>query len=192
MRRVPSRGPYLVLIPHLSRVIPRVIWTYPALSPKLARPFRYSLHMRGWRLFSRRLSPRFFSSTTASLDNNAFAHTVRLPQTTFPLRRDPNKEELLRKRTCEDLYHQQVWFPGLLQHTANLHLSSGHRRTDLCLYFMTARPTLTATCTWVSVQAVLRVRRISLTWLLGHALNKILKDIINRFHLSIGERVQYV
>lgn len=26
----------------------------------------------------------------------------------------------------------------------------------------------------------------------GHALNKILKDIINRFHVSIGDRVQFV
>lgn len=26
----------------------------------------------------------------------------------------------------------------------------------------------------------------------GHALNKILKDIINRFHVSIGDRVQSV
>lgn len=26
----------------------------------------------------------------------------------------------------------------------------------------------------------------------GHALNKILKDIINRFHVSIGDRVQLV
>lgn len=26
----------------------------------------------------------------------------------------------------------------------------------------------------------------------GHALNKILKDIINRFHVSIGHRVQSV
>ena len=27
---------------------------------------------------------------------------------------------------------------------------------------------------------------------MGHALNKILKDIINRYHVSVGERVQYV
>lgn len=26
----------------------------------------------------------------------------------------------------------------------------------------------------------------------GHALNKILKDIINRFHVSVGDRVQSV
>lgn len=149
MRRVPSRGCYLKLILDLSRVIPRVIWAYSALSRKLTHPLRYSLHMRGWRLFSRRLSHRFLSSTAASLDNNAFAHTIRLPETTFPLRRDPDKEELLRKRTCEDLYHQQVRFPELLQRVANLPLFSGHRQTDLCLSCTTARPTLTATCTWV-------------------------------------------
>lgn len=27
---------------------------------------------------------------------------------------------------------------------------------------------------------------------IGHALNKIVKDIINRYHVSLGERVQYV
>lgn len=26
----------------------------------------------------------------------------------------------------------------------------------------------------------------------GHSLNKVLKDIINRFHASLGQRVQYV
>lgn len=27
---------------------------------------------------------------------------------------------------------------------------------------------------------------------MGHALNKIIKDIINRYHVLLGERVQYV
>ncbi|KAJ3519689.1 hypothetical protein NM688_g9264 [Phlebia brevispora] len=93
----------------------------------------------------------------ATVDNNAYAHTLFLPKTSFPLRRDPAKEEPLRKRTCEDLYHLQwkqekrplfVFHDGPPYANGDLHM--------------------------------------------GHALNKILKDIINRYHVSIGDRVHYL
>ena len=80
-------------------------------------------HMRAWRSLSRRLPHsqcRCLSSTPLTCSapqavparsdagSNAFAHTMLLPKTAFPLRRDPDKEEALKARTCEGLYNWQV------------------------------------------------------------------------------------
>ena len=83
--------------------------------------------MRGWRVHSARLSrphcsQRSFSTTPLAhthatrvalqaadkSDKNAFGKTLRLPQTNFPLYRDTEREQLLKTRTCEDLYNWQV------------------------------------------------------------------------------------
>jgi isoleucyl-tRNA synthetase len=56
-------------------------------------------HSRGSRL----------SSTSAKDQNKAYAATLRLPKTDFPLWSEPSKREApFQKRTTEDLYKWQV------------------------------------------------------------------------------------
>ena len=54
---------------------------------------------------------------------------------------------------------------------------------------MTDPHTLMATYIWVGVYS-LHVDPSEVLWT-GHALNKVVKDIINRFHLLQGRRIQY-
>ncbi|GLB39107.1 putative class-I aminoacyl-tRNA synthetase family protein [Lyophyllum shimeji] len=108
---------------------------------------------------------RYFSSSSVRagsskepLDKNAFANTLLLPKTSFPLRADPSRSEVpFQERTGEALYRWQwknatgpLWV---------LHDGPPYANGDLHM---------------------------------GHALNKILKDIINRFHVSLGRKVHYM
>ena len=62
--------------------------------------------------------------------------------------------------------------------------------------YMMVRRTRMETCIWVRLIAYFVLR----AWFgehvvdvpTGHALNKIIKDIINRYQLSMGRNVQYV
>lgn len=48
------------------------------------------------------------------------------------------------------------------------------------------------TCIWVHILSSVRTFGPEIDAFPGHAMNKILKDIINRFHVSRGRRVQCV
>lgn len=50
-----------------------------------------------------------YSATLLAQNQNAFANTLLLPKTSFPLWADPaQREEPYRNRTTEELYHWQV------------------------------------------------------------------------------------
>ena len=55
---------------------------------------------------------------------------------------------------------------------------------------MMVRLTRMGTCIWASTNMDLQC--VSLTSYAGHALNKILKDMINRYKLLRGHRIQWV
>jgi len=145
---------------------------------------------------ARRLHVRLVSNSRAvgskQLDKNSFSDTLILPKTSFPLWTDPSKSEVpFQTKTCEGLYCWQV-----LVHYASLkfhfdlkvqrkyakgplwvlHDGPPYANGDLHMgwYHVPSNPSL---CSSFSE---------------GHALNKILKDIINRFHVSRGRKVQYV
>ncbi|KAI0071530.1 isoleucyl-tRNA synthetase [Panus rudis PR-1116 ss-1] len=86
-----------------------------------------------------------------------YGSTVHLPQTSFPMRNDPSKDEKLRKRTTSDLYKWQ--WENAKGPLFVLHDGPPYANGDIHI---------------------------------GHALNKIIKDIINRFNLSTGKRVHYI
>ncbi|KAF8586622.1 isoleucyl-tRNA synthetase [Ramaria rubella] len=102
------------------------------------------------------VSQRQMSVQTDS--NKAYAATLLLPKTSFPLRADPSVREIpFRERTSEKLYKWQ----------------------------------------WENAKGTLFVLHDGPPYAngslhMGHALNKILKDIINRFHVLLGHRVHYV
>ncbi|KAF9482680.1 isoleucyl-tRNA synthetase [Pholiota conissans] len=113
-------------------------------------------------LFRRQAFSRYLSGkakkSSEDLDNKAFADTLLLPKTAFPLR--PNfseNEAAYGELTRETLYRWQrenvdgpVWV---------LHDGPPYANGDLHM---------------------------------GHALNKVIKDIINRFHLTQGRKIHYV
>lgn len=100
-----------------------------------------------------------YSATLLAQNQNAFANTLLLPKTSFPLWADPaQREEPYRNRTTEELYHWQ-WKNREDRPTFILHDGPPYANGSLHC---------------------------------GHALNKILKDIINRFHVMRGYRVHYM
>ncbi|KAF7323909.1 hypothetical protein MKEN_00612300 [Mycena kentingensis (nom. inval.)] len=101
--------------------------------------------------------PRLQIFRGMSTDNHAFAQSLLLPQTPFPLR--PDKEDIPRldARTTTDLYRWQA--TQTARPTFTLHDGPPYANGDLHM---------------------------------GHAMNKTLKDIINRFQVSRGRRIQYV
>ncbi|KAJ7173766.1 tRNA synthetases class I-domain-containing protein [Mycena filopes] len=96
-----------------------------------------------------------YSSTV--VDKHAFANSLLLPKTPFPLRQDPADFEARRARTCTDLYKWQ---------------SKNNERPEFI--FHDGPPYANGDLH------------------MGHAMNKILKDIINRFQVLRGRRVQYI
>lgn len=97
--------------------------------------------------------------SSQSSNNNAFANTLLLPKTTFPLWADPAQREApYRARTTEELYKWQ-WKTRAQSPTFVLHDGPPYANGSLHC---------------------------------GHAMNKILKDIINRFHVMQGHRVHYM
>ncbi|KAH6900891.1 isoleucyl-tRNA synthetase [Coprinopsis sp. MPI-PUGE-AT-0042] len=99
---------------------------------------------------------RYYSSSSS--DSKAFAKTLRLPKTSFPLWTNAKEVEAkYRSLTCDKLYQWQqenVKGPAFV-----LHDGPPYANGDLHM---------------------------------GHALNKVLKDMINRFQLLMGKRVHYV
>src|SRR5258705_1520456 len=71
-------------------------------------------------------------------------------------------------------------------------LSSGGMPKDHFSYCMTVPPMPTATFIWVRFEPLLRDIQFTYPQVTGHALNKVTKDIINRFHVSQGRKVQLV
>ncbi|KAK7683470.1 hypothetical protein QCA50_013304 [Cerrena zonata] len=99
---------------------------------------------------------RWQAPQTKTTSQPNYSDTVHLPKTAMPMANDPSKDEVLRRRTTEDLYRWQwenakgplfVFHDGPPYANGDLHI--------------------------------------------GHSLNKVLKDIINRFHTSLGQRVHY-
>ncbi|KAH7907567.1 tRNA synthetases class I-domain-containing protein [Hygrophoropsis aurantiaca] len=123
-----------------SRSTTNKLW--PRRPPRRSRQFSFSVP---------------WQSDNYKLDSKAFAKTLLLPQTSFPLWTDPSKSEIpFRKRTCEDLYQWQA------------------KNAKGSLFVMHDGPPY--------ANGHLHI---------GHALNKIIKDIINRYHVLIGDRVHY-
>ncbi|KAG9123509.1 isoleucine-tRNA ligase, partial [Ceratobasidium sp. 392] len=99
------------------------------------------------------------SSPHRKQNQNAFAETLLLPKTTFPLWADPSQREVpYKNKTTEELYKWQ-WEGREGSETFILHDGPPYANGSLHC---------------------------------GHALNKILKDIINRFHVMQGYRVHYM
>lgn len=95
---------------------------------------------------------------------HTYNHTVSLPKTLFPLRADANRREsLFRPRTTNQLYERQ-W-----QRWAN-----DGRAADGVFVLHDGPPYANGDLH------------------MGHALNKILKDMINRYQLLSGRTVHYV
>ncbi|KAK9894284.1 isoleucyl-tRNA synthetase [Cystobasidium minutum MCA 4210] len=115
------------------------------------------------RTLSRRhlhISRRLAAQTTANKSSNdkAFAKTLLLPKTDFPLRADAaNREKLFRKKTTETLYKWQ--WSEKLRPLFVLHDGPPYANGNVHI---------------------------------GHALNKILKDVINRYKLLRGYRIHYM
>jgi isoleucyl-tRNA synthetase len=134
-----------------------------------------------------------FNSAKQAVDNKSFSKTLHLPKTSFPLWTDPSKSEVpFQERTGEGLYRWQV----LVYHHDTFRSfdnnSSGKTPKARCLYSMMAHRMPMAIFIWVRYIVHDFLRFLVLIQQLGHALNKILKDIINRFHVSLGRKVQYV
>lgn len=157
----------------------------------IARVVRSTPPCSSWKsLYSSTAPPKDSSDKT-----KLYANSLLLPRTTFPQWTDPSKTEVLvRKRTCDDLYRWQVRsqcnaFRSMLC-TADIGLwSSGKIIKVLYSYCTMARRTQMATFIWVRHDSLFVASNIS-RYFQGHALNKILKDIINRYHVSLGHRVQ--
>ncbi|KAF8532114.1 tRNA synthetases class I-domain-containing protein [Gautieria morchelliformis] len=95
--------------------------------------------------------------STSTHPDKAYAATLLLPKTSFPIRADPSiREAAFRERTSEELYKWQ--WKNLKGPLFVLHDGPPYANGSLHM---------------------------------GHALNKILKDIINRFHVLVGRRVHY-
>ncbi|EAU81428.2 isoleucyl-tRNA synthetase [Coprinopsis cinerea okayama7 len=123
------------------------------------RPWQLGLLSRTHLLSRAHQQPqRYSSSDSKKNDSKAFAKSLLLPKTTFPLWADAKEVEgRYRDLTCDQLYNWQkenskgplfVFHDGPPYANGDLHM--------------------------------------------GHALNKVLKDIINRFQLLMGRRVHYV
>lgn len=153
-------------------------------------PGRSTSHL----LFSRASRSRFYTSTSSALDAKAFSKTLLLPKTVFPLWTDPaNSEEPYRRRTTEDLYRWQVRF-SISSSSFGNHVQwtvgSGSRDGALhCLCYMTDHRMRMVIYIWVIFRFALCSRPLILLPL-GHALNKVLKDIIIRSQLMVGKRVK--
>jgi len=161
------------------------IWNSP---PMILQPFISThtlLNPRNW------FRPRHNLYFSTNVDPKSYSKTLLLPKTSLPSWIDPSKgEEPFRKRTTEQLYQWQVsgkkprplyyWYTLFLQWKNNpgrifvLHDGPPYANGDLHMG------------THVCLRVFLHLQRTA-----GHALNKILKDIINRSQMMLGRRVQY-
>lgn len=117
---------------------------------------------------------RCYSDSKSGDDSRSFGDTLLLPKTNFPLRADPTQREVpFRTRTCDDLYRWQwenVKGPLFVLHDGPPYANGDIHMGVLC------------SCSY-SASTLSSARS-------GHALNKIIKDIICRYHLLRGRRVQ--
>ncbi|KDQ10334.1 hypothetical protein BOTBODRAFT_494107 [Botryobasidium botryosum FD-172 SS1] len=101
---------------------------------------------------------RLASTSAAKDQSKAYAASLLLPKTNFPLWSDPSKsEEPFRNKTCDKLYRWQA--ENATGPVYTLHDGPPYANGSLHM---------------------------------GHAMNKILKDIINRFQVLQGRRVDYI
>jgi hypothetical protein len=138
----------------------------------------------------------------ADTPDKAYAKSLLLPRTAFPLKADAvRREPLFRQRTCDDLYQWQVGLPALLvqKNISGSKPISEHSRLNQSVpssSSMMARrmPTevYTSVCSVKFTDDQGLLDDIDLLLRVGHALNKILKDIINRYKLLRGFRIQYM
>jgi isoleucyl-tRNA synthetase len=133
-------------------------------------------------------------TSASTSQSKAYSKTLLLPKTSFPLRPLPSESEVsFRQKTCDDLYKWQVRDPvPMTLLLPDVYFCSGitHKGHFSCC--TTVHRTLTDIYTWVGIDSNFGDMVEVLMYFLGHALNKILKDIINRHHVLLGHRVQYV
>lgn len=144
-----------------------------------------------WRVLKRCqkpwITPPILTRTMAT-DNKSFSKTLLLPKTNFPLWVDPaNTEKPFQARTTEDLYRWQVTLPAEESMRSTQPISVGK-----CQGSLVRSPRRPSIRQWgPSYGYATCIAEIKTNTRLGHALNKILKDIITRYHVSRGRRVQY-
>ena len=140
--------------------------------------------------FSQQLQCRPFAT-----DPKAYSKTLLLPKTKFPLWSRPKDSELpFRKKTTEELYAWQV--------NTVFRLNMGEGVDQGCTDREPSRSTVRPS-RWAAVckrepsygyvwRLLIVKRRLKYASYIGHALNKIVKDIINRYQVIRGRRVKCV
>ncbi|EPQ32481.1 uncharacterized protein PFL1_00675 [Pseudozyma flocculosa PF-1] len=105
-------------------------------------------------------------------EDKKWSHTLQLPTTSFEIRANAAKRDaLFHRRTCHDLYKWQLDRPA--SHPSSSSPSSPAPATgDFVFHDGPPYANGSLHC--------------------GHALNKILKDIANRYHLLRGKRVHFM
>ena len=124
-----------------------------------------------------------------------WAETLLLPKTPFPIRSAPEKSEVpFHEKTTEGLYKWQVrlirksWYFCLLRRPDEIYRTSlGKVRYSYCTMVLRMR---TEVFIWVSQSSIISV--LCNIYYAGHAMNKIIKDIINRYHVIRGRKVKWV
>lgn len=149
---------------------------------------------KGAHLHARNLAGRRRAASTKAAPSKSYASTLLLPKTKFKLWPDYTaRDNALGKKTNQSLYAWQVNAPlylryGRLGHSRDI---SGQIIKDPYLYFTMDRHTPTGPYTWVRPWLLSRLVNL-LIGTIGHGMNKILKDIINRYHVLQGRRVKWV
>ena len=140
--------------------------------------------------FSQQLQCRPFAT-----DPKAYSKTLLLPKTKFPLWSSPKDSELpFRKKTTEDLYAWQVSVVCRVNMGDGVDQGCTGREPS----WSTVRPSRwAAVCkrepSYGCVQCLFIVKLcLKHAPYIGHALNKIVKDIINRYQVIRGRRVKCV
>jgi hypothetical protein len=126
------------------------------------------------------------SSSTASgsgSSSHAYSETLNLPKTAFSLRANASaREPSLRTRCCDFVYKWQL--QRETDKTFVLHdgppYANGPLHIGTCALLPRMQQSITGSATHSPLTHT------------GHALNKILKDIVNRYKLLCGYKIQYV
>lgn len=141
------------------------------------------------RTFSHASRVRMGGSSTKDLKK--YSDTLLLPQTSLPMRHDAGAvERAFANKTGPQLYRWQVRNSDS-GHILNTYWEPLSRNIwmGLCSSSMTVRRTQMDGFIWVIVpSASIRMKHAHRHQ--GHALNKIIKDVINRFNVLLGRRVQ--
>ena len=145
-------------------------------------------------LSSRHLQRFILSRCLSSYVNNkSFTNTLLLPKTSFILRPDPKQiDSLYRKLTCDDLYRWQVWYRVFFLRFWLTFWVVGQCNRSFIRFTRWSTLRQRRPAHGYFTLLLWRLWRSSLIVFIGHALNKVIKDIINRFHVLQGRKVQYV